>query len=131
MREATKAEASLWALPAGDYIEAVEQEIQAKGIELLYEELDSGADGVSCKGKIIIDPKMKGAERFAVLTHELAHEILHADKSKRLQTTKTIRETEAKAVAHVVCRAVGLDSTTHSADYTRSTAVTWMCWPVR
>ncbi|WP_425395416.1 ArdC family protein [Aeoliella sp.] len=104
---------------AGHYIEAVERVIQAKGIELVYEELDSGADGVSCKGKIIVDPKVEGAERFAVLTHELAHEMLHTDKSKRLQTTKTIRETEAEAVAHVVCRAVGLDSTTHSADYIR------------
>ncbi|MEQ8849014.1 ArdC family protein [Botrimarina sp.] len=104
---------------AGHYIDAVERVIRAKGIELLYEEIASGADGVSRKGSIVIDPKLEGAERFAVLTHELAHEMLHWDKVKRLLTTKTIRETEAEAVAHVVCRAVGLDSTTHSADYIR------------
>lgn len=57
----------------GHYIEAVERVIRAKGIELLYERIDSGADGLSCKGKIIVDPKVEDAERFAVLTHELAH----------------------------------------------------------
>lgn len=104
---------------AGHYIDAVERVIRSKGIELVYEEIGSGADGLSCKGKIVVDPSVEGAERFAVLTHELAHELLHADKQKRIQTTRTIRETEAEAVAHVVCRAVGLDSTTHSADYIR------------
>jgi len=104
---------------AGHYIDAVEHVIRSKGIELLYEEIESGADGVSRKGTIVIDPKLEGAERFAVLAHELAHEMLHWDKAKRLQTTKTVRETEAEAVAHVVCHAVGLDSTTHSADYIR------------
>ena len=31
--------------------------------------------------------------------------------------TKTIRKTEAEAVAHVVCRALGLDTLDHCADY--------------
>ena len=33
------------------------------------------------------------------------------------KTTKTVRETEAEAVAHVVCRALGLETTDHCADY--------------
>ena len=36
---------------------------------------------------------------------------------RRAQTTKTIRETEAEAVAFVVCRAAGLDTGTRSSDY--------------
>ncbi len=36
---------------------------------------------------------------------------------RRAQTTKTIRETEAEAVAFVVCQAVGLDTNTAAADY--------------
>ena len=46
----------------------------------------------------------------------LTHERLHADV-RRKETTKTIRETEAEAVAHVVCRALGLDTVEHCADY--------------
>lgn len=104
---------------ARHYVDTIEQFLRSKEIELTYEELESGADGVSRKGSIVADPRVEGAERFAVLAHELAHELLHTDKAKRLQTTKSIRETEAEAVARVVCRAVGLDSTTHSADYIR------------
>jgi hypothetical protein len=37
--------------------------------------------------------------------------------SPRAETTKTIRETEAEAVAFVVCHAVGLDVTTSHVDY--------------
>jgi hypothetical protein len=36
---------------------------------------------------------------------------------RRTQTTKTVRETEAEAIAFVVGKAVGLQSGTASADY--------------
>ena len=101
----------------GEHINAIEEVIRGYGIELLYEDTGSGAVGVSCKGKIVIQPGQDPAERFATLAHELAHELLHADKERRKATDKRIRETEAEAVAHVVCHAVGLDSTTASADY--------------
>jgi hypothetical protein len=44
--------------------------------------------------------------------------LLHRD-DRRNQTSRTIRETEAEAVAFVVCRAIGLDTNTASADYIR------------
>lgn len=46
----------------------------------------------------------------------MAHEWLH-DAVQRKDLTKTVRETEAEAVAYVVCQAFGLDCSTHSADY--------------
>ncbi len=101
----------------GEHIASVERVIRRYGIELVYEEIGSGADGVSQKGRIVIQPDLEPAEQFATLVHELAHELLHADAERRKATTKCIRETEAEAVAHVVCRAVGIDSTSHSADY--------------
>lgn len=52
-----------------------------------------------------------------MLVHELAHELLHQQTGRRKETTKTVRETEAEAVAHVVCRAVGMNGTTRSSDY--------------
>jgi len=36
---------------------------------------------------------------------------------RRKETSKTIRETEAEAVAFVVCQAIGLDSNNAAADY--------------
>jgi hypothetical protein len=36
---------------------------------------------------------------------------------RRIMTTKTVRETEAEAIAFIVSRAVGLDTGSASADY--------------
>jgi hypothetical protein len=76
------------------------------------------AKGLSSGGKITLLPDLSAAERFATLVHETAHELLHRD-DRRTQTTRTVRETEAEAVAFVVCEAVGLDTNTASADYIR------------
>ena len=46
----------------------------------------------------------------------LAHEMLHKAE-RRTATTKTVRETEAEAIAFVVGKAVGLVTGTASADY--------------
>ena len=101
----------------GENIPAVEALIRSWGIELKYEEIPSGAVGVSKKGEIVIDPKLDPPSRLLTLVHEASHERLHADAERRKETTKTIRETEAEAVAHVVCRALGLDTVDHCADY--------------
>ena len=43
------------------------------------------------------------SREFATLAHEVAHELMHRDE-RRDGTSKRIRETEAEAVAFVVCR---------------------------
>ena len=48
--------------------------------------------------------------------HELAHEMLHKAE-RRTATTKTVRETEAEAVAFVVGKTIGLETGRASADY--------------
>ena len=101
----------------GEYVEAVERLIHSKGIELLYEAIGDGSEGLSKKGTIVVLPDLPPAKRLMVLVHELAHELLHADVERRKSTDKTVRETEAEAVAHVVGQALGLDSLSHSADY--------------
>ena len=101
----------------GENIAAVESLIRSWGIELVYEEIPSGADGLSKKGTIVIAPDLEPAKTLLTLVHEVSHERLHADIQRRKETTKTIRETEAEAVAHVVCRALGLDTVEHCADY--------------
>lgn len=101
----------------GEHIDAMERLIRSRDIELVYEPIPSGADGMSKKGTIIITPDLEPAQRLAVLVHELAHELLHWDAERRKETSKMIRETEAEAVASVVCQALGLDTVEHCADY--------------
>ena len=63
-------------------------------------------------------PGLPGAERTAVLAHELAHEILHQAEGKRFadlkrpgaRRTNAEKETEADATALVVLAVLGLSS---------------------
>lgn len=71
---------------------------------------------MSYGGRIVLLPGQEPAEQFSILVHELAHEMLHKAE-RRTATTKTVRETEAEAIAFVVSQAIGLDSSRASADY--------------
>lgn len=100
----------------GELLQRMEAFIRGAGINLKEESLPLGAQGVSRKGEIAVAPGLVPAERFAVLAHEAAHELMHGEQRRR-QTTCTVRETEAEAVAYVVCRAFGFDCSTRSSDY--------------
>ncbi|PCI09716.1 hypothetical protein COB72_05640 [bacterium] len=100
----------------GDKLAHLEAAIQADNIQLQTAESLGGAIGVSTGGTIEIIDSVDGAERFAVLVHEWAHEILH-QRDKESRPSKTICETEAEAIAFVVCHAVGLETGTASSDY--------------
>jgi len=89
---------------------------ESKGVEIRYDASIAPAKGVSYGGRISILPGMTSAEEVATLAHEIAHEMLHRDERRR-ETDRTIRETEAEAVAYVVCSAIGLDTNTAAADY--------------
>jgi hypothetical protein len=90
--------------------------IAARGITLGYEQLPPGVSGLSSGGGIRIQTGLTPADEFAVLVHELAHEMLHHGQGST-RGTKTVRETEAEAVAFVVTHAVGLDTNSAAADY--------------
>ena len=90
--------------------------VQSQGVELSYSERIAPAKGLSHGGKITLLSGMKPAEEFSTLVHEIAHEMLHRG-DRRTLTTKQVRETEAEAVAFVVCKASGLETGTASADY--------------
>lgn len=100
----------------GAHRERLEQFVREQGIVLEYSEDIAPAKGVSEGGKIKLLPGQSPTETVATLVHEVAHEKLHRS-NRRTITTKRIRETEAEAVAFVVCRAIGLETGTASADY--------------
>jgi antirestriction protein ArdC len=100
----------------GAHRERLEQFVRAQGIALDYSRDIAPAKGVSESGKITLLPGQTPAETVATLIHEVAHEKLHRAE-RRASTTKRVRETEAEAVAFVVCQAIGLETGTAGADY--------------
>jgi antirestriction protein ArdC len=100
----------------GEYRERLIDFVIAQGIALDWKESISPALGVSYGGKIVLFPGQETAEEFSTLLHELAHEMLHKAE-RRTATTKTVRETEAEAIAFVVGKTIGLDTGRASADY--------------
>jgi antirestriction protein ArdC len=97
----------------GDKLKAI---AAARGISVEYDREIAPAMGMSSGGRIRLMPDMEPAEEFSVLAHELAHEALHHGP-EGTRPDKLVRETQAEAVAFVVCRGVGLDTNNAAADY--------------
>src|ERR1700685_3943240 len=100
----------------GENIDRLTAFLKGQGIQLVYNPKIAPALGCSYGGRIAILPGLSKAEEFSTLVHETAHEMLHKAE-RRTATTKTVRETEAEAVAFVVGKAVGLVTGNASADY--------------
>lgn len=98
-----------------DYRDKLKTMAVDRGIAVEYDASLGNAMGVSSGGRIRLKPDLSKAEEFAVLAHELAHEMLHHGKEERF--TKVVRETQAAAVAFVVCQGIGLETNTAAADY--------------
>jgi hypothetical protein len=100
----------------GENIERLTAFLNSKGITVSYSENIAPALGMSYGGRIAILPGQSKAETFSTLVHEAGHELLRHSE-RRTVTTKTVRETEAEAVAFVVGKAIGLVNEDASASY--------------
>lgn len=106
------------ATAAGDpsgHTERLRAHIAKLGITLEYADSLGAARGCSEGGRIRIRCDLDPAEEFTTLTHELAHELMHADRSSL--PSKRVLETEAEAVASIVAVAIGLHTGTSATDY--------------
>ena len=90
--------------------------VEFQQIKLEFSNKIVPARGMSYGGFIRLLPNMSPTETLSTLVHELAHEMLHKAERRTL-ITKTVKETEAEAIAFVVCHALGLEIGTGSADY--------------
>jgi antirestriction protein ArdC len=109
--------ASLGGDPGELTIERLSDVIRENGITLEFVDgLPGGANGMSSGGTISIVSALPKPQMFSTIVHELAHELLHWG-DRRESTNKVVRETEAEAVAYVVCRSIGLDCSTRASDY--------------
>ena len=100
----------------GRYLDRLKSLLKKRAIRLEYSDATGSVDGFSTGGAITVRKGLPAAEEFSVLVHELAHEMLHHD-GKQKERSRTLEETEAEAVAFVVCHAIGLDGSTSSSDY--------------
>jgi hypothetical protein len=100
----------------GESIDRLAAFLRVQGIQIVYNPKIAPAMGMSYGGRIAILPGQSKAEEFSTLVHEAAHEMMHKAE-RRTATTKTVRETEAEAVAFVVGKAIGLVTGSASADY--------------
>jgi antirestriction protein ArdC len=100
----------------GEYTSRLMQFATEHGIQLEFSHSLGSAEGMSAGGKIMVRRGLSPAEEFSVLAHELAHELLHRAEEEK-PSSRTAQETEAEAVAFVVCQAVGLEAAGAAADY--------------
>lgn len=100
----------------GMHLDRLRAYVASRAIDVSYSERIAPARGLSTGGTIVLVPDMDAAEEFSVLVHEYAHERLHG-RADRLRGNKTVRETEAEAVACAVCGTIGLQTHTASSDY--------------
>jgi hypothetical protein len=100
----------------GGNLDRLREYVNAQGIALEYTESIAPALGMAVGTTIRILPGQTKPEEFSTLVHELAHLMLKHGQ-RRTAITKTVRETEAEAVAFVVGKSVGLTTSTASASY--------------
>ncbi len=100
----------------GNFADRLKQFVATRGIALEYSDRLGAAQGISRGGRITLKAGLVPAEEFSVLVHELGHEMLHSNVEDR-PGSKIVRETEAEAIAFIVCHAVGLDGNSSSSDY--------------
>ena len=90
--------------------------IEDEGFTFRFDVL-SGPNGTTNHGskEVVVDSRLAPAQATKTTVHELAHVLLHGDRS--LFDCRGRVEVEAESVAYVVCAAAGLDTSSYSVAY--------------
>lgn len=89
-------------------------------VELAYETMPRGSYGYTDGRRITVNDALAPAVEFATLVHEAAHVRLHFPTDRTTRPDLTTRETEAEAVAYLLCAQLGLPDTDLSVEYIRA-----------
>jgi hypothetical protein len=87
----------------------------AQGMTIEYADWLGEKKASSYRGVIRLQPGMKATESLPALLHEIASQILYGIQ-RRTFVTRALHQQETKAVAFVVCEALGLEAKTAFAD---------------
>jgi hypothetical protein len=90
-------------------------------IKLETRPMPEGIRGASLGGHVVVKEGLDNSMRFRVLAHELSHELFgHRDMIRNEgNDNHNLIETEAEAVAFVVCKTYGIDTQALSSEYIR------------
>ena len=100
---------------AGQQLQRLTGWLASRGVRIEAMPRHSSALGASTGGRVRVREDLPEAERFAVLAHEAAHELLHHEGQR--PDSRKVREVEAEAVGFAVCQGVGLEARAAAADY--------------
>ncbi|MEJ7594349.1 MAG: ArdC family protein [Planctomycetaceae bacterium] len=97
------------------YLESVYHTLN---IKLETRPMPEGTRGASMGGHVVVKEGLDQTMRFRILAHELAHELIHSHLvGHDVLKNHSLIETEAEAVAFVVCKAHGVDTQSLSSEY--------------
>ena len=100
----------------GPYTDRLKAFIAGKGITLEYSRRIAPALGACAGDTILLLPDLAPGVELSTLAHELGQPLLHGRDAREV-VSRTVRETEAEAIAFLVSEAVGIESRSSSADY--------------
>jgi len=103
---------------AEDHLLYLESVYRTLNIKLETRPMPEGTRGASLGGHVVVKEGLDQSMRFRILAHELGHEILHSHLvGHDVVKNHSLIETEAEAVAFVVCKAHGVDTQSLSSEY--------------
>lgn len=104
-----------------DVVKKVAKELT--GIDVEYEDIRGGTKGYfsPLENRIVIKNGLSKLHEEKTIIHELSHALLHSNM-KADGITRNVAETQAEAIAYVVCKKFGLDTEEYSFPYLTSWA---------